>query len=357
MDLGLKELGITFLVGAFTILGLEMILYHFFKIQLTGFFHGQLGLSHSTQEKPKKHEVVPRRALQRRLNHGMIRHRETPAAKNSEESDKESPMRTAVFIGLAFAIGVLAEDVSEKYRDGLHTPFNSVSARVFPNSLIEVIDLPIKYDARMKTLFKDLEADKPVPRLMAEELARTKSFTLADPVYGEKVDRWINTPNRCIPSTSSSDSCPSLAELELSATKLYYYAKNMTFAEANYYDELKKIQIRMDFSRSISMLAFVYFVAALLVVVILLIRMACLTIISPARSSVLTLLLKTPEDGKRLLTKAPLVLMALFLVHFVAIWAYARESDEFHKRAFGYFSSMQITASQPRKEPPPATKP
>jgi len=29
MDLGLKELGITFLVGAFTILGFELILHYF----------------------------------------------------------------------------------------------------------------------------------------------------------------------------------------------------------------------------------------------------------------------------------------------------------------------------------------
>lgn len=137
MDLGLKELGITFLVGAFTILGLEMILYHFCSIKLTGFFHGRLGLSDS----PEKTR--------------------TPESKNGDESDRELTMRTAVFIGLAFAIGVLAEDVSEKYRDGLHIPFNSVSGRVFPAGLIDRIDLPVKYDARMKTLFKD---SPPAPR-------------------------------------------------------------------------------------------------------------------------------------------------------------------------------------------------
>ena len=44
MEPGIKELGSTFIVGAFTILGLELILYYFFEKTLTGFFQGRLGL-------------------------------------------------------------------------------------------------------------------------------------------------------------------------------------------------------------------------------------------------------------------------------------------------------------------------
>lgn len=56
MDLGIKEIGITFIVGAFFILGLELILFYFFGLQLTGFFQGAWGLT------PRK----PAQAISRR---------------------------------------------------------------------------------------------------------------------------------------------------------------------------------------------------------------------------------------------------------------------------------------------------
>jgi len=329
MDLGLKELGITFMVGAFTILGLELILYHFFNKQLTGFFHGRLGLSGSTEQESRTTQ---------------------PGGTNEDQDENELTMRAAVFIGLAFAVGVLAEDVSEKYRDGLHTPFSNVAEQVMPNSLIQGLDLPVKYDARMQTLFREIGGDRLVPKQLAEELARTKSFSLADPVNGEKVERWINTANRCIPTKLSYEWCPSLSELEQSASKLYYYAKNTTFAVENYYDEMKKIQIRLDFSRSIAMLAFVYFVAALLLVLILLTRVTFRFLISLIRDSVIIRPAIVGESYRKLLVKVPVILLGLFLVYFVAIWAYARESDEFNKRAFGYFSTMQITSELTSKK-------
>jgi hypothetical protein len=36
------------------------------------------------------------------------------------------------------------------------------------------------------------------------------------------------------------------------------------------------------------------------------------------------------------------VIMMLFVVYFLGIWAYWREAEEFNKRAFGYYSSMLI---------------
>jgi len=105
MDLGIKELGITFMVGAFTILGFELLLHHFFNIQLTGFFKGKLGLD--GQE--STNQTASAKRLSRRV----------------EVDAKEQTMKTAVFIGLAFAIGILAEDLSYKYVDSIQFPIKS----------------------------------------------------------------------------------------------------------------------------------------------------------------------------------------------------------------------------------------
>lgn len=45
MDFGLKEIGITFMVGAFTILGFELVLFYLCGLGITGFFRERLGFT------------------------------------------------------------------------------------------------------------------------------------------------------------------------------------------------------------------------------------------------------------------------------------------------------------------------
>lgn len=40
----------------------------------------------------------------------------------------------------------------------------------------------------------------------------------------------------------------------------------------------------------------------------------------------------------------------LLLTSFSALWAFSRESDEFNKRAFGYYSSMLVKEADDRKQ-------
>src|SRR5688572_1938389 len=96
----IKELGITLLVGAFTILGAEAILHYYFNRGFVGFFEGKLGLEES----------------------GKV--------------GKEQTMTIAVFIAFAFAVGVVVEDLSWKYRDSKDMPFRTIPAKILPNSLI-----------------------------------------------------------------------------------------------------------------------------------------------------------------------------------------------------------------------------
>jgi hypothetical protein len=345
MDLGIKELGITFLVGAFTILGIELILYHYFHIHLTGFFQGRLGLAGADAVDAEK--------------------------KSNEDKDKaetkELTMRTAVFIGLAFAIGILAEDLSSKYRDSLFIPFRSVSERILPDSLVGALDLPVIFDSRFKTLIYLNDEQKLVPNALAKDLAYTQAFSHVDPARGKKIEEWIaDDQNRCTPGRDATATCPSLSELTHSIHKLYYYAKNNAYGHENYYDEMKRIQIRLDFSRSISMIALIYFcIAVFMLVPLQLAPTSWLMRKLPGINAWLlkvkqSLRTKRPErevDDPRphqfsMLFRVPMVLLILFMVYFVGGWAYAREAEEFNKRAFGYFSSMQI-----KQKTPPTSEP
>jgi len=65
MDLGLKELGITLMVGAFFILGLEAIMHYFFNTQLTGFFQDVLK-SRAVSRATHADEQIGTRTLRRR---------------------------------------------------------------------------------------------------------------------------------------------------------------------------------------------------------------------------------------------------------------------------------------------------
>jgi hypothetical protein len=315
MDLGIKELGITFLIGAFTILGLELILYYFFNIQLTGFFQGRLGLEEDLPVNEDNNQNA-HKARDGRHDRGEI---------------KEQTMKTAVFIGLAFAIGILAEDLSYKYVDSIQTPLKAVPAIILPDELINTLDLPSKYDSRVKTLIHDPKGN-PHARPLAKDLARNGAFSLTDPDHGMKVESWIMNPQGCKSTETGIDTCPTLDEITGSVLKLYYHAKNRAYDRENYYDEMKRIQTRLEFSRSISMIAFVYFVLGLLLLIPLFIN---------SRRNRKTKV--TRDERRKIYVRVPAVLLILFFVFFFSIWAYERESDEFNKRAFGYYSSMLIT--------------
>jgi hypothetical protein len=168
MDLGIKELGITFLVGAFTILGLELILYYFLGIPLTGFFQGKLGLQ----------------GKKRTSNH-----------RNTEVRDQT--MRTAVFIGLAFAVGILAEDISFKYVDSIQSPIASIPDTLLPESVIKRLDLS-KESSRVQTLIHDLRGEaKPSQLRLSFRILRTvRKFRIGS--------RILSTVNRATQRLASA---------------------------------------------------------------------------------------------------------------------------------------------------------
>jgi len=365
MNLDLKELGITFIVGAFFVLGVDAILYYYFGCSLTGFFQS---------------------ARLRRNNLGPPQENQLNTDEREKDGYTVRSMRTVVFVGVAFGIGLLAEDLSYKYVDTIPTPtpfklpawINSI----LPSQFKSKLNLPSKEGSRIKTLITNFESDKPEVESLGLDLANNKAF---EQVYGKggvKIDNWVVRIHKCklarikeceqthISASEcewyrkDDDKCHlfsedeqdqeaihSRKEVEDAIYGLYYHAKNTDYLVPDYYDELRRIETRRDFARSIGLIAFFFLVVALFLAFARIIHSIIRYGIrrrkpnhrhkgSPA--SVSRHRIWVSGIKRKVNFRIVLVCVMLSIIYFCGMWAYEKESDEFNKRAFGYYRSELV---------------
>jgi hypothetical protein len=278
MDTALKDLGVTFLVGAFAILGFEFVLHYLLDKDLTGFFRGELGLTQASE-----------------------------GAKAAQEA--RSNIRTTVFVALAFAVGIVAEDASYKFMDSGWLPLQTNS----------------KASMRAAVLMRKCDHDSLVPSRLGFELAQAHAFTRFTwaGAEAEPLEAWLST---C--STDAKPECHRIPTNISAIDGLYYFAKNTVYRNDNYYDEMRRIQTRSEFSRSVLILASFY--AALAIAIIVLLK------VLPSRQP------GFQARGTSLRREGLRVLTLLLFLAAISYWAFYRESLEFNKRAFGYFSSQLL---------------
>ncbi|MBK7705870.1 MAG: hypothetical protein IPN69_02715 [Acidobacteria bacterium] len=309
MDFGLKEIGITFMIGAFTILGIELVLYYLSGMVITGFFRDRLGLDGETvTSSPKR--MRGRRRRDTRLGLNGETGTSPPAVGDAVQN-----MRLAVFIGLSFGVGILAEDVSYKFVDN-ELPFG----------------LESKYDTRLKVLVEES------PELkfshLAKDLATNAAFLRIDAERGAELNEWVKTDGKC-------EKCGALGidEVKSAIVKLYYHAKNRVYLQANYYDEMRKIQSRADFARSIAVISFINVAMFFGIMIVMCIDKHLMKnrIINFMRER----LGAKPFASLRAVEyqKAAATFVTLLAVLALSSWAYDKESREYNKRAFGYYST------------------
>jgi len=320
MDLGLKELGITLMVGAFFILGLEAIMHYFFNTQLTGFFQ----------------DVLKSRAVSRATHADeQIGHEDIAATGSNQQ--KEHTASVVLFIAASFAVGIIAEDLSFKYVDSSGLPVKTIPAKVLPKSIINLAGLPTEDDDRVATLIADMSDPRPSP--LIRDLAANDAFLISDRKgIGQKFQNWIKEPH-CRPG-DPVDKCPTVDEVNGAIQSLYYHAKNTVYDNPHYYDELRRIQARLEFTRSLSLIGLFFFILAVLSAVVLLLKQ----ILTPRKDD------EFQTSSRNLRARVPVFLALLFGVYFFCLWAYARETDAFNKRAFGYFSTMLIADRQAERQ-------
>jgi hypothetical protein len=343
MEFDIKELAITLMVGAFTILGFEAILHCFFGKGPIGKF-------------------------------GLNR-----------KSTKEQPLTVVMLVVLAFGLGLIAEDLSLKYVDTNDFPFRKYPAQVLGNSFAQRLGLPPATDDRAISLIGSFEDPNPDP--VAQDLATNGAFMIDDTKgTGSRVQRWIlkgvcdhewAPPSR----DPGSDDCPSKGDVEAAAKSLYYYSKNTAYSHPESYDELKRIEDRLQFERSVSMFAFIYFGFSVALAILLLAwRVITLVLSRLARVKRFAKrfekirwakVLQRPRVAALRFKVAPLrnkiypyrwrwrfvgVAIVLLAVYFFTIWAYGRESDAFNRRAFGYLSTKLISEKRQQNSWPTRPK-
>lgn len=294
MDLGIKELGITLMVGVLTLLGAEIIAHYVINRPFTTFFKDLFGADKSS------------------------------AAGN--KNDKEATAIVTLFVVIVFAVGLIVEAISFKYVDDEKLWIKRLPALVMGEGLTHWLGMPSKDDDRVAVLIESL--DNPKPSALAIDLAWSDAFLISDnSKTGLKVQNWIKSKNRCVPGTEISD-CPSRYEVEASIASLYYYAKNMAYSDQQHYHELSQIQARLEFARSLAVIGFLY-----LVVVI----------------SVQGFRTRRKRDSAKAGTQVktsrfavPLVVAGFLCAYVFGLWAYGRETEAFNRRAFGYLSSNLV---------------
>jgi hypothetical protein len=322
MEFDIKELTITLMVGAFTILGFEAILAYCFGKEIIGIFKRKTG----------------------------------PAAAN------DHPFVTIVLLAVfAFGLGVIAENLSLKYVDSDDFPFKKIPAGILDlvdHRIVPKLGLPSVDDDRAIALVGNFKA--PRPNSLARDLAIHHAFLIDDPWgTGGRVERWfsvLDNEDRCDPlnpkqynenpENKKKDDCASKEEIETSAQALYYYAKNTAYSHPQNYDELKRLEDRLQFVRSVSFVAFLYsLTVALLIltdIVVSFIRKSTQKRRNGLRRRGKLFDSQTMAIGARQLK--PLAVLAVMLgVYFFSIWAYGRESEAFNRRAFGHLSTRLIS--------------
>jgi hypothetical protein len=347
----IKELGITLLVGAFTILGFEAVLHYFFDCGLSGFFEGdQLGLQSNAKAK-----------VNATKENGILR----------TGGEKEQTITLAVFVACAFAVGIVAEDLSYKFRDSQQIPFKIIPARLLPDFVIQWSGLPSEDDDRVVTMVGSL--NQPRPASLTIDLANNDAFRIFNSYScGDKIKKWILSESPCRPLdappgrawTPAELQCPTAIapvndclkrrQVEASFSDLYFYAKNTVYANQEYQDELKRIQTRLEFTRSLTMISFIYCVFGV-VIGIPLYRKNLLRVVQQLwrRKTVCG----APTRRERLRGKIPAVVGTLLLVYFFSLWAFALETEAFNRRAFGYFSTTLISEKRQRALAAPSPSP
>ncbi|MCU0635087.1 MAG: hypothetical protein MUE41_09455 [Gemmatimonadaceae bacterium] len=297
MESIIRELGITFLVGACAFLGTEIILYQLFDIHISGFFRGTWGFDGPAGARTHGH--FPRRGA-----HPLV-----------GAFDSGGNIRAAVFAGLAFGLGVLVEDICHKFADAGVIPLvrdEKVASRT--GVLVKITQIRVE------------------PTSLARDLGRQNVFSrlaLVDPAIAKAVDSAFAVREAWTLEEWKDQAGPIVESIN----RLYYLAKNTVYQTPNGYEELQRIQSRLDFSRSLLVLF-----AAFLLFTVLAILLRYLLSDWPHLE---------PTNRQRMRTRghrAFMLLAAQLLIFALAKSAFERESSEFNKRAFGYFSSSLMRA-------------
>lgn len=214
----------------------------------------------------------------------------------------------ALLVTIFFATGMLAEDLSNKFVD-IDTPLQEINV------------LPSEQNLRYEALFGSTDSTK--LNKLGETIVLSGLLSMHDRANGEKIRKSVENAIPFEHYQIDKD------DLKSSSSSLYYQAKNITYKEKNYYDELSKIQTRIDFSRSFATISlFLGFVT----IVTFFVKVGKMSLYDKGNGI-------ASSDPKVVVYKAGMLLISFAVLFGIGRMAYASEEREFNNRVFGYYYS------------------
>lgn len=283
MNLELNEAGMTFLVGAFVILAAEAISYYFFDRHLMRFFEGRLGL---------------------------------------DDAERPAAITTGVFVGLSFALGLLVEDAGFKYSDPLvYRPFRFVYAKLHLAAGAHD-DSTVKGAMQHGALISELHERNPKLTRLGRAVFQSGIFSALLGPDGRAMESWATAGGTLPQRRNQTNKTPRFAKADDDIAAVFYFAKNRLYHTKNYFEELSRIQSRLEFSSTIATISLISVFVAIL-----------------SGFVAVPLAMRSGSLGNRLRKCAGVTALfaAIYVLGYVA---YVHESEEFNKRVFGYYDSM-----------------
>lgn len=238
-----------------------------------------------------------------------------------------------------FAIGMIAEDLSNKFVDDF-------------DFWQKLKILPAEKELRSNSLF----GRNPTKKIsgLAREAAKNKLLSAYGGKQGKEIEQLINS--------GKLDSSHLINQRNYSnvANRLYYHAKNAIFLEDNYFEEMHRIQVRIDFARSFAIISIVLIMTTLTLYLIKLVfpnlRLSHFPGIKSENQDehVKNVSVKAEVGKENNNDEAPkseqvtyfekavgwIIILSIFYI--IGRSAYAAEEKEFNLRVYGYFSTLHV---------------
>ncbi len=259
----------------------------------------------------------------------------TTSNENSAKSSKSTaspkkPLYPGIFIAAAgifiFGFGLIVQDTADKYTDTtVCGKKDSKNIVVRFNNRFNI--LKNESDLRFSALLKE-ENGKLKLNSLGRCLFRHAEFLLyPNHNFSENQIKFLNHANKYpdapIPKEIKKD------EIKGVISTVYYRSKNWAFSQATYYDELKALQIRVDFSRSILLIS-----ALTIVGIIVAFLISTVPMIKKTKRK------NTSFKKKSHFKNLIFFLVLLFLIFCLSRTGYDNSERNFNERVMGYYVSF-----------------
>jgi len=288
MHLDVADFGATLAIGAFLIVLVEFVLLAFYKNTLWLPFKDALG------------PVIDRAG----------------GAESKSESLTMSFGAAAMLLALTFVLGMLIENVSHHFAD------TSLWLQDFKV-------LPREETLKTAALFGDSKSARFAP--LALDLADHHLISRYGGNDGKAVEDAVIVGTR--EDHTIENKLPNVA------TQLYYAAKNAVYRDPSYYNELSRIKMRIDFSRSFAC------IGTVIIPTILILGTIAASVSQQRIQRTFQWCLGVDPQivlvPRRVTLRRMVALTALvILLCWLGRLAFEKEATEYYLRVYGYFASL-----------------